>query len=92
MSKWDISKRDILRAAGWEIFHDNDEKYCAVHHLTGRIATIWIDIEQYITPRFGQTEDFNIYAEEVAYRLFDCLQEPHDWDKWFQKLDEEEAQ
>ncbi len=91
MSKWDISKRDILRAAGWEIFHEGDEKYCAVHQLTGRIATIWIDIEKHITPRFGETEDFNIYAEEVAYRLFDCLSEPHDWDKWFQQLDKEES-
>ena len=92
MSKWEISQRDILRAAGWEIFHVIDEKYCAVHNATGRIATIWIDTEKYIYPRFGETEDFNIFAEYVADQLLDCLSERHDHDKWLLKMDQEDDQ
>jgi hypothetical protein len=89
MTTWEVSKRDMLRAAGWEIFHDNDERWCAVHAATGRIATIWVDYQKYIQWR-DDNENFDVGAEVAAGFLFDCLSESHDHDKWLFRIDREE--
>ena len=85
MTTWDVSKRDILRAAGWEIFHEDDESWCAVHNATGRIATIWVDYEQYLKWR-EDNQNFDVAAEVAASFLLDCLSERYDHDEWLSNL------
>ena len=91
--QWGNTDLTILRAAGWDVLHDMDERWVAVHATSGRIIFTWIDVEEQIEWHnlpADSMEAFELCQRAAAYHFSCHLQERHDHEKWLYQLGQED--
>jgi hypothetical protein len=68
MSEWQVPNRIMLERGGWQIMHEGDDKWIAVHAASGQMMSTWLDTHTWPEDR---RDDYDLLVESAAHDF--CL-------------------
>jgi hypothetical protein len=87
-SKWNVPNRAMLERGGWQIMHEGDDKWIAVHATSGQMLSTWLNTDKWAEDR---REDYNLCAEAAAMDFCYFLAKRVYIEKIMSEIDEEES-